>query len=341
MPLGVLLRDGHGPNAAGLVCGFLFSPGEAARPIDLATAAQWLSRPRDEHGEAFLWLHFGLSDAHAEKWLAEHMQLPEEYVASLRETSGSTRVELADGYMIAAINDVSFDFSYDASQIATLWMCLHDHVVVSARLHSLRSVDRLRVAVRNGEQFSSPVALLVHLLRDQADVLQQIGGDAAKRVDRIEDNLLAGRVGAKRSTLGAMRRVFVRLRRLLAPEPGALFRLLSRPPAWLDEDDVQDLRAATEEFSAVLSDLAALQERTRLLQEEMVSHATEQTQRSVYLLTVMTVLALPINLTAGLMGMNVGGIPFSEHPMGFWIVLGLIATFTALGGWLARSRRPQ
>jgi Mg2+ and Co2+ transporter CorA len=35
----------------------------------------------------------------------------------------------------------------------------------------------------------------------------------------------------------------------------------------------------------------------------------EQNNRSLFVLTTVTVLALPINIIAGLLGMNVGGIP--------------------------------
>jgi zinc transporter len=318
-----------------LICGYLFAPGSDALALDSDAALQWLQTARAKDDVGFIWLHFNLSNLQATKWLAEHLSLPQEYFDTMREGTGSTRVEHADDSLIVVINDVTYDFSYDVSQIATLSMCVQRNCVISARLHPLRSVDRLRVAVKAGEKFESPVSLLVHLLRDQADVLQQIEREAASRVDGIEDTLLSGRMNTKRSTLGALRRVFVRLRRLLAPEPGTLFRLLNRPPDWFEEDDAQELRAATEEFSAVLSDLAALQERTKLLQEEIVAHTTEQTNRSVFLLTIATVVALPINIIAGLLGMNVGGIPLAQEPNGFWIILSVVAIFTGFAGWFA------
>jgi zinc transporter len=56
--------------------------------------------------------------------------------------------------------------------------------------------------------------------------------------------------------------------------------------------DLDGLRQATEEFSLVLRDLAALQERIKLLQEEIMAQVGEQTNRSVFTLTVVTVLAL-------------------------------------------------
>jgi zinc transporter len=329
----------YGSDSSGLIYGYLFSPGQAAQPLDAEAAASWLQTPRKEDKGEFVWLHFSLSNVNSEKWLGTHLPLPEQYFETLHEGPGSTRIEQAEDSLIAIINDVIYNFSDDASQIATLWMCVNHDFVVSSRLHPLRSVDRLRVSVKGGEQFASPVSLLAHLLRDQADVLQQIGRDSAVRVDRIEDSLLVGRIDTKRGELGAMRRVFVRLRRLLAPEPGALFRLLNRPPVWFDDEDAQEFRAATEEFSAILNDLAALQERTKLLQEEITAHTTEETNRSVFLLTVVTVLALPINIVAGLLGMNVGGIPLAQNEHGFWIVAALIAAFTVVAGWYAFFRQ--
>ena len=59
------------------------------------------------------------------------------------------------------------------------------------------------------------------------------------RIERSEEaliavvnDLLANRLDHKRARLGALRRLLVRLQRLLAPEPAALFRLLQHPPAW-------------------------------------------------------------------------------------------------------------
>jgi hypothetical protein len=45
--------------------------------------------------------------------------------------------------------------------------------------------------------------------------------------------------------------------------------------------------------------------------EEIAAAINEQTNRTLFILTVITVLALPISMVAGLFGMNVGGIPFA------------------------------
>jgi zinc transporter len=320
----------YGSDVSGLVWGFLLEDG-AATPLDAQDAGHWLRAPVTGQ---FVWLHFNLSNAASERWLRAHAGLPDEFYETLHQGSRSTRIEVADDALIAVVNDVLHNFSVDTAEISTLWVHVTPRGVITARRKPLESIERLRQDVLHGAPLRSSVELLVHLLRDQADVLVNIVRDAVARVDATEDQLLAGRLTRRREDLGALRRVLVRLQRLLAPEPAALFRLLQRPPAWVAPDDRQELRQSTEEFTVVLSDLAALQERIKLLQEEIAAQVNEDNNRSLFLLTIVTVMALPINLIAGLLGMNVGGVPLSQHPHGFWVVLLFTALVTGALAWL-------
>ena len=330
------MNPGYGSEQHGLLCGYLFEPDAGGRPIGLAEALAWL---REAGRPGFVWLHFNLADASAEKWMQSQLALAPEFFEALHAGSRSTRIEHAQDSLIAVVNDVAYEFSFDPSDIETLWTSASERLAVSARVHPLRSIDRLREDVKQGCRFSSTVALLNHLMNDQGDVLVRIVREATLRVDAIEDSLLAGRLKHKRADLGRLRRVLVRLQRLLAPEPAALFRLLRDPPSWGAEQDLEELRQSTEEFSLVLRDLSALQERIKLLQEEMAAQVGEQTNRSVFTLTVVTELALPINIIAGLLGMNVGGIPLAQHPHGFLIIVLIVITFTAGAGWFAFRKR--
>ncbi len=65
----------------------------------------------------------------------------------------------------------------------------------------------------------------------------------------------------------------------------------------------------------------------------------EDTSRTLFILTVVTVLALPINLIAGPFGMNVGGIPFAGHPHGFFLIVALVALITGELADMALLRR--
>ncbi|HVJ39436.1 MAG TPA: transporter [Stenotrophomonas sp.] len=330
------IENTYGSDEDGLIWGYRFAPGEAATPIGAEAVAAFLAD--DSAPESFIWLHFALSNQGAERFLRRSLSLPDAFYDSLRSEVGATRLELDDGALVAVIHDVLFDSSFDASDVGTTSLCIGPRLVVSARLRPLRSVDRLRADIRAGQPFRSPVELLAHLLRDQANVLGDILRKSTARVDQIEDRLLANQVSTDRKALGALRRTLVRLQRLLAPEPTALFRLLNRPPAWIGSEDVIELRQAAEEFSTAIADSAALVERVKLIQEELAALVNERTGRTLFVLTVVTVLALPVNLVAGLFGMNVGGIPLAASAHGFAAVVSLLVLLTAILAWFSFRR---
>ena len=81
-------------------------------------------------------------------------------------------------------------------------------------------------------------------------------------------------------------------------------------------------------------DLESIQERARLLQEEIVSRTGEATNLNLYIVSFLTAIFLPITLVTGIFGMNVAGLPWVEEEGGFLWVFG---TNDPYGDYLARA----
>ncbi len=326
----------YGSDRNGMICGYEFRPGQRATPVSSDEVVTRLETvPADG---TFYWLHFSLANSSTERWLHHLRGLPHAFYGGLRAPSNATRVEQDGDALVAVINDVLFDFHHERSDASTTTLAVLPGVMVSARLKPLRSVDRLRESVKGGLTCGSPVELLARLLQNQADVLVDIVRRSGEQVDKIEDSVLVSRIAGHRAELSGLRRMLVRLERLLAPEPAALFRLLNRPPAWISEADVTALRQAAEEFTAVVADCTALVERAKLIQEELAAMAIEQTNRSLFVLTFVTVLLLPFNVVGGLFGMNVGGIPYGDSPRGFWVIVLFICAVIAAASFIVWRR---
>ena len=320
------------------VWGYRFTANQPALSITSEAAVEFLTATGPRLTDEFIWLHFSLSNVASEPWLRRYLSLPDSFYESLRSDVDATHLEQDADSLVARIHDVLFDFTFDAP-VATTTLCVKPRVLVSAHARPWRSIDQLRAEVQSGQMFRSPIEILARLLRDQARVLVDIVRKSKRRVSPMEQQLLAKRISVSRSELGSLRRMLVRLQRLLAPEPAAFFRLLSRPPDWIAEKELQNLQQAAEKFSTAISDAGALVERVKQLQEELAALVSEQTNRTLFLLTMVTVLALPINLVAGLFGMNVGGIPLAQHRYGFFLVLNPLLVLTALLAYWALGRR--
>ncbi|WP_240975142.1 CorA family divalent cation transporter [Paraburkholderia aromaticivorans] len=184
---------------------YLFSGNGASREIDANTAIEWLKH-RDDCSTEFIWLHFHDIPTVLEGWPLQHMQLPEAFGDTLREGSRSTRITHVYQTLIAVLNDVECDFERNKPlKVATLWVNVGARCLLSVRSSPLRSVGQLRQAVEAGDTFRGPMALLIHLLQEQADVLIGIVRTAAQAANDVDETLLAGRLPT-RSGLGGIRR---------------------------------------------------------------------------------------------------------------------------------------
>jgi zinc transporter len=54
-----------------------------------------------------------------------------------------------------------------------------------------------------------------------------------------------------------------------------------------------------------------------------------ESNRLLYVLSVLTAMLLPTTIVSGLFGMNVGGVPFSQDPSGFWAISALAVGLAA------------
>jgi len=64
----------------------------------------------------------------------------------------------------------------------------------------------------------------------------------------------------------------------------------------------------------------------------------DRVEKRLRILTIVSAITLPLGLIAGLLGMNVGGLPGSKFPYGFMIVIILMAAIAVLELWYFKRK---
>lgn len=313
-------------DGSGLICGFRLSgpyPTADELPEPL---------PTDEP----LWLHLNLTDSRARAWLTQRQDLPEEARDLLLGADARVHVELLPHGVMAVLGDLYHDFDLDPERLGTLRLYVDGDRLITGRTHPLRGVDMLRrELLRYGEPLS-PVLVFQLLIERLADVVGKVASELGEKVDDAEDRILEGKFAGQGKPLGNLRRLVAKLRRLVGANRSALVTLPLALPGLYDAEAGQGLRSAIERLDAVSQDLELVQERARLLQEEIAGNMSEATNRNLFVLSIATTTLLPITLITGIFGMNVAGLPFAHHPYGFHLVMVGIGATVLLALWLLR-----
>jgi zinc transporter len=182
--------------------------------------------------------------------------------------------------------------------------------MISLRNNPLKTTDRLRYDLRSGEINPSSAIELFHELLDlRAEQLRTLLVHLSADMDVLEEKLLKGKEFPEHESLGRIRIQCSRLRRQFSPELIALHRLLKRLPYWFTDENKSRLTDDLDLLSYLVQDISSLYDRAKVLQDEQAAHVAEFNAKNLQVLSVMTVIFLPMTLISGIMGMNMEDLP--------------------------------
>jgi len=150
---------------------------------------------------------------------------------------------------------------------------------------------------------------------------------------------LEARSGNLREALGGLRRQAIMLRRYLAPQRDVLSRLQVEQAGWLGQGHRLHLREIADRITRYVEDLDAARERAAVIQEQLTGRLSEQMNRTMYVLSLVAAIFLPLGLLTGLLGINVGGIPGAENHWAFALVTFMLVVIAAGQIWLFRRTK--
>jgi zinc transporter len=274
--------------------------------------------------DGFVWLHLALSDARVPKFLETIAGLPSEAKATL--TDRDTHVTLAadDGVLHGVFTDLERAFDYETHDIGWFRFAISERLIITARLHPLRCIEATRLGVERGLSLREPVEVFESIVREFERVVDSLVADMRDELDVIEDYVFEVAPRDERRRLGPVRRTVVRLNRQLRASITLLRRVSNENhDSGLPTGSAGMAERLVEYLGPVYQEIQSLQDRARLLHEEIDSKISSETNRHLYILSVMTAFMLPPTLVTGFFGMNTGGLPFAGEHVGTFLAFAL------------------
>jgi zinc transporter len=312
------------PDHYGLICGFQLRPQASVKQLEWNEVMEVFGQP-----DSALWLHFNLSDARSRNWIANCDRIPQLAKDLLLASDPHIQLEVLEDSFVSVIGDLYYEFDADPDSLGLLRIYVDRWCMISVRERPLKAIDILRRnLLYRQESIDSPMELMVDLIKLLNDLFDNIVTDLREVVEDMEDRLLKGNFHADRRELSRVRRLLARLHRHLNANRHALtHHLITHFPHWCGETTKLEFQRDLDRLSAIIQDLDLVQERSRLVREEMSSNLQETLNRNLYVLSIVTTIFLPITLITGIFGMNVGGSPLVQNPAGFfWAIFLMVLT---------------
>ncbi|MGL3607158.1 transporter [Rhizobium sp. G187] len=289
-------------------------------------------------GGGFVWIHLNLADGRVAGFLEQFPGLTPQAIAALTTHDTHAALAVDEKLIFGTLIDFQREFDAATRDIGWLHFALSDTFIITTRLQPIRSVDKVRAAVeKNTSRYAAPLQIFEVLVAEFQRGMIAVVLELTEELNQIEDHVYGSEMRDERRRLTPIRRLIVRLHRHLRT-----MLLIMRRAAATDDDEMPDgvedsLVRLAGRLETVDQDVSALADRARLLHEELDSKQSAETNRHLYILSLMTALLLPPSLVTGFFGMNTTALPFSDGAHGTLSAFGFILISIFLS-WLILRR---
>lgn len=277
-------------------------------------------------GDGVLWVHMDRRSEVVQAWLRDHSGIDEIDVEALlseetRPRAYRTRQQAALLVILRGVNSPPDAATSDLVSIRT-WV--ERHRVLSLSSRPLAAVDDVLSLLGTDYAPGNTAELLAELatamvarmepaidaLRDELDALEELQDEG--RAINVEALLRIRRLGAT-------------WRRFLGPQKDVFNAVNSLHLPWIDIASEEEWREANNTTNRFVEELDAIRERVQILNDGINARAVARANRTIFAVSVAAAFFVPFTFFTGLMGMNVGGVPFAGSDYGFWQVVGLLS----------------
>jgi zinc transporter len=303
-----------------------------AKVVDWKEIAAWTPE------QGVLWVHLDIENPESRTWIESEPGLGEMIAEALTEAETRPRsVAMKDGLLVI-LRGITHIPGPEPNQLVSLRMWLNEARVITGRRWQLTSVDSVCRLLDYNDGPRTSAELLLALAEHLTDSITPAIDELEDTLDVVEMYLPEAKDTDTElaNDLANVRRQAIQMRRHMGPQRDAIAHLLIERAPWLGEAERSQLREVREQASRHLEDLDATRERAQIAQDQLASRSRQQLQRTMYILAVVTAMFMPLTFITGLLGMNVGGIPGGQSPLGFAGVLAVMVLVFVFLIWLFR-----
>lgn len=313
---------------------------ERGRALDDETLREVLK------AETLGWVHLDGTHADSAAWITKHLDYldPQAVEALLDPASRPRMTPLGDGLMII-LRLINFNEGADPTDMISLRVWIDAHRIVTVSLRRARAVERMDKALTEGHGPRTAGEFLARLIEDITGKIAEFQDDLDSRAEALEDKIVREENEYLRAAVVDLRLSVIAARRFIAPQRDVIHAIAASRAPFVDEETHREVEEEAQKMTRIVEDLDELRDQAMVLREELSGQLSDRLNRNMFVMSVVSVIFLPLGFLTGLFGVNVGGMPGVESSAAFmWLCLwlgGLVLTLVLFLWRLRWIRLPR
>lgn len=289
--------------------------------------------------DKILWVHFDYSSSEAIDWITNKSDIDSIAIDALLTEETRPRTTILDDSLLIALRGVNLNPNSKPEDMVSIRLFISPSLIISTRKRNLLSVGELVDSLKKNLGPKSSSEFLIDLTYRITSRMEDIIDQIEDRADFLEENIIDSSDIKFRNEILAIRRESIILRRYLFPQKEAMNKLYHDKITWINEYQRLELREINDQLIRHIEELDTIRDKVALIQEELANILSDQMNKKMYVLSIISAIFLPISFLTGLLGINIGGIPGSENQNAFYIFSLMLVVIVSLQYFIFKKKK--
>ena len=277
------------------------------------------------------WIHFSAEHSELSKWLQQQPGIDKFLADAMLAKKVRPRLVAQKDSLLLILRVADTLEASEHEELRSLRIYVEPNRIISTSLYPLPVVQKLAQAWKEkSRKDTNVIDLFMELVGQSVRGLEAILEDLEDQADVFEKQILDVGEDPAEGEIVSLALDALHIRRYLAPQREVLSKLHSCEVSWLVSAKKRRIREVYERVCRQLDEVEVLRDRAKIIREQVGSHVAEQVNHRLYVFSVIAVVFVPLGFLTGLLGVNLGGIPGADSPIGFASFCGILIAVTSL-----------
>lgn len=281
-----------------------------------------------EDSPCCFWQHLDYKNSEVYKILADDYKLDQNIIDALIDEETRPRYFAAGKGLVIILRGINQNQDSDIDDMISLRIYVDEKKIITLSHRKVHAINSVMDKIKNnkGPKTTSDCLMLIadNLANNICDFAEDINDQTNDLEEKVIDmeNLSDFSL---RAELSALRRQIISVRRYAYPQKEIFQNLQHNEISFFKTTkNKTELREIYNTLTKAVEDLDYSRDHLSVSHEELQSKMSINMSRIMYMISIVTVIFMPLGLITSLLGINVAGIPLAEKNWAFAAVCGIL-----------------
>jgi len=286
----------------------------------------------------FFWFQLDFSEA--KDYLSKTKIIPDKLVNTLCNDNIRPRVQIQQDALLANFKQSRMKKEKGLFPHVPLCLYISEEIVITITRDSKTKIslfDQLQASYAKGDGPVSTGEFAAHIYQYLVDQDEDFYEEINHMIVQVENDVEAffgqDKPHSKNFNLARIHQIranILYLEKHLLLNRDEVNLLTQHEFPWINKEIKIRLQQIEHCYSFLIKDIDTSRHQVAVLHDQVIAVLQSKTNNIIYILSIISVVFLPITFVTGLLGINVGGIPGADKPLGFTLVCLILVLFVAL-----------